>query len=319
VTEKHLIIEGAWTSEGLARAEAIEQWRRHWAARPLSPIDVTLHDADGFDARWDNYNIGQLRLIRIVAPAQQVINRGGGPGAERSNHWVHFVYPLQGRVEGEIRSRQFKADVGEFVFLDNVSCYRLDMARPHEVLALFMPFNWLKRFIPDPAALLGSTFSMDRGWGPPLGTMLEAIARHIDDCPLPRPMLAEQLGVLLTLAIGSTQAPVHPHGNQLAQQAMRRLELGFSDPDLSPAKLADELGISKRYLQSLLAASGTSFIKELNALRLVRASEMLLDGGDRDLSIGEVAFRCGFLDAGYFSRLFRKRFGMSPKVWRETS
>ncbi len=80
--------------------------------------------------------------------------------------------------------------------------------------------------------------------------------------------------------------------------------------------MSKALGISKRYLQTLLASSGTSFVRELNAARLDRASQFLVDPGMQGLSIADVAFRCGFLDPGYFARQFRKRFDATPRAWR---
>ena len=66
----------------------------------------------------------------------------------------------------------------------------------------------------------------------------------------------------------------------------------------------------------LLAGSGTSFVQELTARRLDRASDMLSDPRAGSLGVGEIAFRCGFLDPGYFARAFRKRFGATPSEWR---
>ena len=103
---------------------------------------------------------------------------------------------------------------------------------------------------------------------------------------------------------------------QLARQILRRIESDYADPDLSPEAVAAEVGISKRYLQTLLAGSGTSFVQELNATRLDRASDLLSDARAGGLSVAEIAFRSGFLDAGYFTRLFRKRFGITPREWR---
>ena len=80
--------------------------------------------------------------------------------------------------------------------------------------------------------------------------------------------------------------------------------------------MAEACGISKRYLQTLLAGSGTSFVQELNAMRLERASDMLADPRARGLPVADVAYRNGFLDPGYFTRLFRKRFGITPSEWR---
>ena len=57
-------------------------------------------------------------------------------------------------------------------------------------------------------------------------------------------------------------------------------------------------------------------MQELNATRLDRASDMLSDPRAAGLPVTEIAFRNGFLDAGYFTRLFRKRFGITPREWR---
>ena len=83
------------------------------------------------------------------------------------------------------------------------------------------------------------------------------------------------------------------------------------------AELFKHLSHSQKPLvATLLAASGTSFVAELNATRLDRASDLLSDPRSMGLPVADVAFRTGFLDPGYFTRLFRKRFGITPREWR---
>ena len=47
--------------------------------------------------------------------------------------------------------------------------------------------------------------------------------------------------------------------------------------------------------------------------RMAEAQKLLMDNG---ISIQEAARRVGIPDPGYFSRLFRRTHGMSPRDWR---
>ena len=305
----------SWSSAGLARPEAVRAWQ-DWAARTIAPIDVCVFDESVFAARWSSHGVGQLRLLRLEAPAQRVVHCGDGAG--KATPSIQLVYARRGALKTRVGGKRFTVRPGEFVLLDNTRFYQMEMDSAHEAVDLMMPQGWLERYLPDPGALLGRPVSARSGWGAPLGSLLETMAEGIDHTPLPRPMIAEQVGTLLTLATGFHEpAAESRHRGQLARQILRRIESDFADPDLSPEGLASELGISKRYLQQLLAGSGTSFVQELTATRLDRGSDMLTDPRARGLSVGEIAFRCGFLDPGYFARAFRKRFGRTPSEWRE--
>lgn len=78
--------------------------------------------------------------------------------------------------------------------------------------------------------------------------------------------------------------------------------------------LARELNVGPRTLQRRLKAIGTSYQAELEAVRMARAREWLLD---RRLTIGEVAFRLGYQEQSSFNHAFRERFGRSPSEFRE--
>ena len=47
--------------------------------------------------------------------------------------------------------------------------------------------------------------------------------------------------------------------------------------------------------------------------RIQAAAERLLKTDDQ---ISEIALDCGFRDSNYFSRQFRKRYGVSPRAFR---
>ena len=308
--------DNAWSSEGLVRNQAIRQWHDHWSARRPTPIKISLHDPEGFTARWVHFGIGPLRLLRILAPAQSLTNPSASSPGGSSNHLIHLIYSLSGNLEGETNEKQFVLRPGHFILLDNLDGYELEMKTPHEVIDLIVPSNWMDRHMADPRDLLGQPISMKTGWAPPLGLLLETLTLRMESCPVPRSMLAEKIGALLSLATAEHDAPLGSQRTNLTWRIMHRIEADFADPELSPDRVASDLRISKRYLQSLLAKAGTSFVQELNTTRLDRASVLLSERETQGLPISEIAYRCGFLDPGYFTRLFRKRFSMAPRDWR---
>lgn len=314
----------SWSSKGLAQPEAISAWR-DWAASTIGPIEVELFDSDAFAARWVSHGIGQLRLLHLHAPAQRVTHTGLSGSAMRAAPSIQLVYARKGVMVTTMGGRTFDVGPGQFVLLDNTRFYQMEMHTEHEAVDLMMPQGWLDRYLADPTALLGRPLSASNGWGAPLGAMLETILDGgLEQAPLPRPLIAEQFGSLLALATGTPEDAEAPrnagrHRGQLASRILRRIESDHADPELSPELVAGQIGISKRYLQTLLAASGTSFVAELNAIRLDRASELLSDPRNQGLPVADVAFRTGFLDPGYFTRLFRKRFGITPREWRSGS
>jgi len=306
-----------WSSEGLGREEAARRWRKYFAERHGTPVEVDLYDPGGFSAKLINRGVGQVRLLRLLAPAQRVFHRGAHPAVGTVDHLVHFIHSLHGTIHVTLDEAECQVLAGEAVLLDNARPYILDMHEPHEAIDLIMPMQWVVRYLPDIMDRLGSPIAMRKGWAPPLAAMMDTISLQEDDYPLPRPMVAEQIGHLLALACGTGETPPGRRKSRLTQEIMLKIERGYDDPELTPDRVAAEFRISKRYLQTLLANSGTSFVRELNAVRLDRASELLTDPHTRKMSIGEVAFRCGYLDPAYFARQFRRRFDATPRAWRE--
>jgi AraC-like DNA-binding protein len=303
-----------WSSRGLGTRHAIDQWQE-WAARTIAPIDISVRDRDAFAAGWRSYGLGELRFLQLLAPAQRVVHRGSGSAGSAAPS-IQLVYSRRGVLETRIAGASFTLGPGEFVLLDNTRFYQMDMDAPHEALDLMMPRAWIERWVTDPDALLARPLSARTGWGAPLGSLIETMARHLDNSPGLRPLLAERIGALLTLAGGAEDAVPGRHRGALADRILRRIRRDFADPDLAPGAVAAALGISTRYLQALLAGRGTSFLREVSGARLDRARDLLGDPYEHHVAIAEIAFRCGFLDPGYFARQFRKRFGVSPRDWR---
>jgi AraC-like DNA-binding protein len=72
------------------------------------------------------------------------------------------------------------------------------------------------------------------------------------------------------------------------------------------------LGVTPRYVHLLLEETGRSFTYHLLQRRLEKAAVLLRDPQWRDRKVSDVASEAGFTDLSYFSRSFRRHYGVTP-------
>lgn len=84
--------------------------------------------------------------------------------------------------------------------------------------------------------------------------------------------------------------------------------------DISCDKIAQQLGFSSSYLRAVFQKEGDIPISRMiTQVRLARARELLQN---TNLRISEIAMQCGFGDSNYFSAVFHRTLGLSPRQYR---
>jgi AraC-like DNA-binding protein len=98
-------------------------------------------------------------------------------------------------------------------------------------------------------------------------------------------------------------------------RVMAHIRGNLSEPLDVPA-LADLAGLSRAHFSRVFAGSeGVSPAAFVLAERMRRAASLLISG---TASVKEVSRACGFEDANYFAKAFRRSFGASPTEFRTT-
>jgi AraC-like DNA-binding protein len=91
----------------------------------------------------------------------------------------------------------------------------------------------------------------------------------------------------------------------------------LADSELKPAMLAQRHSISLRSMQMLFAEHGTSPAKWIRDERLRRIRADLTDPRFARLTVAMIGERWGLVDASQVSRLFRAKYGVSPRQYRK--
>lgn len=81
-------------------------------------------------------------------------------------------------------------------------------------------------------------------------------------------------------------------------------------------RVAADLGLSVRTLQRRLMELGTTWQKEVAAVRVVAAQIGMLDPEPSRANLTQIAYEVGCSSPAHLSALFRKETGMTPSEWR---
>lgn len=120
-------------------------------------------------------------------------------------------------------------------------------------------------------------------------------------------LLGAILGLLRPMLVGAEQSV---HVRMLRQSIAK----GYADPDFSLSGAMAKLSVDPDHLRRLFVKqTGQTPHAYLTALRIDKAKRLLAEQGS---SVAEVAYRCGFYDPLYFSRVFRNVTGLPPSQWR---
>ena len=94
--------------------------------------------------------------------------------------------------------------------------------------------------------------------------------------------------------------------------AKRYIETHLCDPNMKVDDIAQAVACSRATLYRIFAEHDLTVAGYIRELRLQRFAMLLQQGGE-SATIADLAERCGVLDPGNFSELFKQRFGITPR------
>lgn len=101
--------------------------------------------------------------------------------------------------------------------------------------------------------------------------------------------------------------------NEIIKKAIRYISRNFASP-LTLEEVAGEVHLNPAYFSTMFKQStGSSFKEYLNMVRIEESKRLL---SNTDYSVIDIAVATGFEDQSYFSKVFKKYTGLTPKQYR---
>jgi AraC-like DNA-binding protein len=303
-----------WSTTDVDSRHALAYWVET-ICKSFLEIDIDSPERHHFHGRLDQAELGPATMY-VVEAATQTVRRTRARIA-RSRYAGYFLLHLRaGRLRFQQHGRDSCVETGDCVLVDCNAPYQLDCLAATSTMALRFSHDWLRNWIPSPERLAGLPFRANSGWS---GALCAALANfdtaRDEELALPPGTVAEQMAALLALAAGP-EAQASSGSEKLFARIRHTIRDRCHEAGLSPAAIAADHSISKRYLHYLCAQTGTTFRNELMRVRLDVAQRLLSDRRFDSLSVSEVTARCGFVEPSHFARRFRKAFGQGPTEFR---
>ena len=235
------------------------------------------------------------------------------------DRFYFLVMQRQGTMAIRNDHEQFILRPGDLALLDSAQPYEMRMLDMINQLSVHLDRDAVDQYVPFYANRFGKL--EQNGFH---GQLLQSMLRQLSVMP-PQTYapLAPQHGVSLQNTLISLLAPLLQSDPPLDRHnlrclAERMIEQSLQEP-LSPKELASHLKISVRQLYRQFEQNGETLQRYTLRRRLERCADELSAPDNWDIPAAHIACQWGFSDSAYFSRAFKKHFGLPPAAYRARS
>ncbi|WP_017761240.1 helix-turn-helix domain-containing protein [Pseudacidovorax intermedius] len=305
-----------WTTAAVAEKEQFSYWREVLCEAFVALDPRPRNMRDGFAGTVASRSLGSTAQTIIAASAQSTDRRS--EDIRRNPVEYCFVnFQLEGTCRARQDGRESLVGPNQFYIVDTTRPYFLEYETSWRVLSFRVPRPQLDRKLPG--IRHATARAVDGSMG--LGLVAMQFARSVEqlDDELDsetQERLSQALHDVVALALQPLAAPRETP--ESLRRSMRTaivnyIDIHLADPGLDAETIARRFNVSRRHVYALFEEEEISIGRLIKERRLEHCANDLLQRGRS--SVFEVALRWGFNDPAHFSRAFKSRFGVSPRVF----
>lgn len=309
-----------WTTADVPAENQFSYWRDAvcGAFVPLEPEGRNGR----FSGRIESVSGSSMKVSCVTAESHPVnLTRRGVNLQTDTSFFANLL------VEGTIFVEQFgvraKVDAGDIYLLDTAAPFSVDFATPFKIMCVTLNETMLRPRLGPGGQLASPLVRGDKGTG-------RLTSQYIRNILAADPSAALEIEDLTALHLSSLLGRAVTGLDELGEQGTNRsvrnrasldrikcfVDIHLAAPDLSAQNVSDALNMSRSHLYAVMAEAGETFSTYLRNRRLDECRQSILDMPDK--TIAEIAYSWGFQDQSSFSRMFKARFGISPREGRRS-
>lgn len=303
---------------GLPTTGRIAAWNDLYSSR-MSRVEFIPADRHRFGAELRIRQLGPVKLAKLSVDRCSI--ERGRRHLALSPRLYSFLLQVHGSSIFYHFGHEARLSEGDFVLCDTgMPHYFLTRDASQIIMARVLP-EVLQQYLPHAERYCGLRLGKAVSFTNMVGAMVRSLPENEESGPRDNyeERIARHLLEMISMSYTSGFEPVSRESKTLHQrrhEIIRYIEDHLQDSSLTPSSVAQGLGLSTRYLRTVLSASGERVSTYILQRRLDECARQIRDPAWRGYALMEIAFRWGFKSAAHFTRCFSDRFGMGPRAYR---
>jgi len=309
----------ALSTAGLLPRRKLEFWN-DIASSTFSPLVSDPANLSDFRGHLTRSSSSPVRIAEVYSDPQVVRHTGSSISQTRGK--IHFLH-LQ--LEGESINRQDQREAaltpGDMTICDNSRPYEIHFEQPIRMLVFGFADELIRRYIQYPQSISALRVQGQHGTGGLLSDFLVGVWRRcLDDkeFEVNAGVTDAMLGLIANAYRQTVGSTIDHNSLGAAHRAriVKYIEENLGDPKLTPTRIASAFRITTRYLHHLFSDGEETVARFILRRRLEGCARALTSPSQRRRTITAIAFDHGFSSATHFGRVFRARYDMTPREYR---
>jgi AraC-like DNA-binding protein len=296
---------------------------RYWRdaiASAYFPLDLQFRRPDAFAGELQEWTLGEVSLSRLTSEPLLYCRLGHHFRDEREEYYLVTV-PVVSQVYFAQSGKEVRCGPGALLLERSHEPYVFSHEEAADLWVMKISAAALAGRVRKPDRFCSMGFDATAGGGALLRDMLDLLSRRLENMSAElRATVGRQLIDLVALALKEDARTLDSSSTAVRAGHLARIESvvreRLGDANLDPDHISAACRISTRYLHELLRDTDQTIGGYIRELRLESCRAALAQPGRRE-ALAEVAYRAGFSDQAQFSRLFRTRYGKTPRDYRD--
>lgn len=305
----------AWTTEDFDVRHQYEAWDEE-----LSTVygrwSVSVPCTMKFSASVESLSMDSFKVIECICDPCGA-RRGHAEMLADNSDFLALQMVLDGYEKIRFGGEEVELEAGDIFVWDSTKPMDFRVVDRLHKISVLLPLNRFRNWLPTSWESIKRLIRPQSDANRLLAQYLAALSPRrmvtgLNNCDA---LIETTIGLLVNSQVNAVSLPPQSQRDMHLVRVRRHIAQHLTDPDLTPARVAEDNGISLRYLHWLFNGIGTSVVQYIICERLKRCRQELACPVTNRRKVADIALSAGFNDATHFSRRFKQEFGMSPRAF----